>query len=120
MKWSPEIAALTPKTMGGYAQICGRTLARAHARSGDSVKIAAYIGSSDAFDRSLLAFSERYAAQVTADFAAFTAAISTNELASTSDEARTVQTSLVTQMQTVADGFPAAQPAPQESPGQDQ
>ncbi|MFA7323727.1 MAG: DUF2252 domain-containing protein [Candidatus Nanopelagicales bacterium] len=94
MKWSPEIAALAPKTMAGYAQLCGKTLARSHARSGDAVKIASYIGTSDTFDRSLLAFSERYAAQVNRDFAAFKAAIEAGILPSASDEAGTVETSL--------------------------
>jgi hypothetical protein len=120
MKWSPDIAALTPRTMGGYAQICGRTLARAHARSGDAVKIAAYIGTSDSFDRSLLAFSERYTAQVSADFAAFTAAISTHELASTRDEATAVQSSLVTQMKNTVDNYPTTQPAQHHSAEQEQ
>ena len=54
-----------------YARICGWTLARAHARSGDPIAIAAYLGKSDAFDRSITDFSERYADQNEQDYQAF-------------------------------------------------
>jgi uncharacterized protein (DUF2252 family) len=120
MKWSPEIAALAPKTMAGYAQLCGKTLARSHARSGDAVKIASYIGTSDTFDRSLLAFSERYAAQVNRDFAAFKAAIEAGILPSASDEAGTVETSLGNESRLGAQlhadihSTPAPAPAPED------
>ena len=55
-----------------YARICGRTLARAHARSGDPIAIAAYLGKNDAFDQSITDFSERYADQNERDYQAFT------------------------------------------------
>ena len=52
-----------------YARICGWTLARAHARSGDPVAIAEYLGDSDAFDTSITDFSQRYADQNERDYA---------------------------------------------------
>ena len=53
MKGSAEVEAMVPGALGFYAGICGWTLARAHARSGDPVAIAAYLGEDDAFDRSI-------------------------------------------------------------------
>ncbi len=94
MKWSPVVSALTPKTMGGYAQLCGRSLARGHARSGDSIKIAAYIGTSDTFDTSLVDFSLRYASQVHEDFAEFTQAIADGHISTTMSESTAVKSSL--------------------------
>jgi hypothetical protein len=66
--------ATTP-TSGISVQLCGATLARAHARSGDAIAIASYLGKNDAFDRAVSAFSAAYAEQNRADFAAFVAAI---------------------------------------------
>ena len=57
-----------------YARMCGWTLARAHARSGDAVAISAYLGSSDAFDRALVTFGESYADQNERDYDALRAA----------------------------------------------
>ena len=57
-KGSALIEGMEPKELGAYAEICGRTLARAHARSGDAVTISAYLGSSDALDRALADFAE--------------------------------------------------------------
>ena len=67
--------------MAAYAEICGWTLAHAHARSGDAVAIAAYLGSGDTFDRALAAFAEAYADQNERDYAAFRAAIDSGRLA---------------------------------------
>ena len=50
------------------AEICGWTLARAHARSGDRIAIAAYLGSGDSFDRAMASFSETYADQNDRDY----------------------------------------------------
>ena len=58
-----------------YARLCGETLARAHARSGDRVEIAAYLGKSDTFELALTDFAAAYADQNDADYAAFTSAI---------------------------------------------
>ena len=65
----------------GYAKLCGKTLARAHARSGDAAAIAGYLGHGAGFDRAIAAFSSAYAAQTEADHAAFTAAIQGGRIA---------------------------------------
>ncbi|MGX7677506.1 DUF2252 domain-containing protein [Jatrophihabitans sp. DSM 45814] len=80
MKGSAEVEAMTPIGMMTYAQACGWTLARAHARSGDRVAIAAYLGKSDKFDRSVTDFSQRYADQNERDYEQFAKAIRTGEL----------------------------------------
>jgi Uncharacterized protein conserved in bacteria (DUF2252) len=61
--------------MGLYAQLCGGTLARAHARSGDPIAIASYLGGGDKFDRSMDDFAEAYADQNERDYEAVTAAV---------------------------------------------
>ena len=63
-----------------YSRICGATLARAHARWGDRVAIASYLGKGDAFDRAIADFSAAYADQNERDYAAFTAAIDSGRL----------------------------------------
>ena len=73
-KGSARVETMQPKTMEAYAEICGQTLARAHARSGDAVAISSYLGASDAFDRALAAFAETYADQNERDYAALKAA----------------------------------------------
>jgi uncharacterized protein (DUF2252 family) len=83
MKGSIEVEALTPRGLAFYARQCGWTLARAHARSGDPVAIAAYLGKSDAFDESVTDFSERYADQNDRDFQAFTDAVKSGRLEAT-------------------------------------
>jgi uncharacterized protein (DUF2252 family) len=80
MKTSVAIEAMTPLGLSMYAQLCGWTLARAHARSGDPVAIAAYLGAGDAFDRSVTDFAERYADQSERDYQEFTAAIKSGRL----------------------------------------
>ena len=75
MKWSPDIAKLSVAQLAGYAALCGRTLAHGHARSGDPVAIAAYLGQSANFDNSMCSFARAYSVQVSADFAEYTAAI---------------------------------------------
>ena len=59
-----------------YTRACGWSLARAHARSGDRLAIAAYLGKSDAFDRAVYAFAESYADQTEIDHAALADAVS--------------------------------------------
>ena len=105
MKWSPLISNLTPKTMSGYAQLCGKSLARGHARSGDSVKIAGYVGSSDTFDTSLVDFSQRYAQQVHKDFADFTQAIADGAISITLSETTAVNSSLHTETQAAGEAY---------------
>jgi uncharacterized protein (DUF2252 family) len=79
-KGSAIIEDMDPPTMRLYGSICGWTLARAHARGGDRIAIAGYLGDSDAFDRALVEFSERYADRTERDFAALTDAIATGRL----------------------------------------
>jgi hypothetical protein len=74
-KISADITAMRAADMALYARLCAWTLARAHARSGDCVAIAGYLGSSDAFDRAIAAFAELYADQNERDHAALVAAI---------------------------------------------
>jgi uncharacterized protein (DUF2252 family) len=80
MKGSALVEAMTPLALTFYAGICGWTLARAHARSGDPVAIAEYLGGSDAFDRSITDFSQRYADQNEQDFQEFTTAVRSGRL----------------------------------------
>jgi hypothetical protein len=80
-KWSAAIDAMAPERMRGYARLCGWMLARAHARTGDRVAIAAYLGGGDRFDRALAAFAEAYAEQNAADHAALGRAVADGRLA---------------------------------------
>ena len=80
MKGSAEVETMIPEGMTFYAGICGWTLARAHARSGDPAAIAAYLGSSDKFDKSITSFAERYADQNERDYQAFTDAVHTGRI----------------------------------------
>jgi uncharacterized protein (DUF2252 family) len=74
-KGSAEIEQLVPRGMAHYGQLCGWTLARAHARSGDRIAIAAYLGKSAAFDRAMVAFARDYAEQNERDHRALAAAV---------------------------------------------
>jgi uncharacterized protein (DUF2252 family) len=80
MKGSALVELMAPVTLRYYAQICGWTLARAHARSGDPVAMAAYLGRDDAFDRSITDFSERYADQNQKDYQEFVEAVRSGRL----------------------------------------
>ncbi len=62
-KGSAEVEKMVPKGMQAYGEVCGWTLARAHARSGDRIAVAAYLGGSDTFDVAVRAFAEAYADQ---------------------------------------------------------
>ncbi|MFG2499275.1 DUF2252 domain-containing protein [Streptomyces sp. NPDC048441] len=75
MKGSADVESMSAKELRSYAKICGTALARAHARSGDRIAIAAYLGGSDTFDRAIADFALRYAAQNAEDHAALTEAI---------------------------------------------
>jgi hypothetical protein len=74
-KRSVDIERLTPHGLEIYARMCGWTLARAHARSGDRIAIARYLGGGDSFDTAIAKFSERYADQSERDHAALVEAI---------------------------------------------
>ncbi|MFI6434039.1 DUF2252 domain-containing protein [Streptomyces sp. NPDC050759] len=75
MKGSADVAGMTPADLRAYARLCGTTLARAHARSGDRMAIAAYLGTADTFDQSVADFALTYADRTTNDHAALSAAI---------------------------------------------
>ncbi len=74
-KFSAPIEQALPSGLTVYARLCGWTLARAHARSGDRVALAAYLGGSDAFDQAIADFAETYADQNERDYAALQAAV---------------------------------------------
>jgi uncharacterized protein (DUF2252 family) len=74
-KVSADLERMRAGVMHAYGQLCGWTLARAHARSGDSIAIAAYLGSGEAFDRSMTDFADRYADQNEQDYAAVAKAV---------------------------------------------
>ena len=80
MKGSALVEGMVPLGLTYYAHICGWTLARAHARSGDPVAMAEYLGNSDAFDASITGFSERYADQNERDYQEFVTAIRSGRL----------------------------------------
>jgi uncharacterized protein (DUF2252 family) len=74
-KVSAAIETMTADQLAGYARVCGWTLAHAHARTGDAIAIASYLGKSDVFDRSLREFAGSYADQNQRDFEALHDAI---------------------------------------------
>ena len=69
-KGSAIVELMSPRTMGLYAQLCGAILARAHARSGDRIAIAGYLGGGDTFDRAIAEFAAAYADQNEDDYRA--------------------------------------------------
>jgi uncharacterized protein (DUF2252 family) len=80
MKGSVLIETMQPLALTFYARICGWTLARAHARSGDPAALAAYLGDDDAFDKSITDFSQRYADQNELDYEEFVKAVRSGRL----------------------------------------
>ena len=80
MKGSALVESMAPLALTFYARMCGWTLARAHARAGDPVAIAEYLGDSDAFDRAITDFSRRYADQNERDYAEFAQAVQSGRL----------------------------------------
>jgi uncharacterized protein (DUF2252 family) len=79
-KFAVATAQLAPETMRSYGALCGRTLARAHARTGDRIAIGAYLGSSAAFETAIGEFAARYADQNERDYALFRAAVKSGRL----------------------------------------
>jgi len=79
-KASAAVDQMSPDVLGIYAQMCGWTLARAHARSGDAIALGAYLGASDRFDRAMCRFAGSYADQNELDFEALTLAIASGHL----------------------------------------
>ena len=74
-KTSADLETISPAGLEFYAQPCGWTLARAHARSGDRIALAAYLGKSDVFDRALAAFAVAYADQNERDYGTLVKAV---------------------------------------------
>lgn len=79
-KGSAEIEQMIPKGLELYGKLCGWTLARAHAHSGDRVAIAAYLGGGASFDRAVLEFSTAYAVQNERDYRRLTKAVAAGEI----------------------------------------
>jgi hypothetical protein len=71
---------MTPRGLAVCAKVCAWTLARAHARSGDAVAIASYLGAGDAFDQALASFAETYADQNERDYARLRQAVETGRI----------------------------------------
>ncbi|HUD68659.1 MAG TPA: DUF2252 domain-containing protein [Acidimicrobiales bacterium] len=82
-KASAEVSSFNASLLCSYAQVCGWTLARAHARSGDRFAISSYLGKSDAFDRAIASFALAYVARNHADHTALTDAIASGRVAAT-------------------------------------
>jgi hypothetical protein len=79
------IELLLAPGMALYAGLCGWTLARAHARSGDRIAMAAYLGGSDKFDHAIADFAETYADQNELDYAALQTAVKDGKAEATTD-----------------------------------
>jgi hypothetical protein len=82
-KGSADVAGMTPAGMELWGRMCGWTLARAHARSGDRVAIGAYLGKGDVVDRAMAAFAAAYADQNERDHHALRTAVASGRLAAT-------------------------------------
>jgi uncharacterized protein (DUF2252 family) len=80
MKFSLDISIMKPIQLSRYAEVCGWTLARAHARSGDASMIYGYLGKSDTFDRAIGTFARLYAEQAKKDYEIFMNAIESGEI----------------------------------------
>lgn len=85
MKWAPDPSSLSGQRLRRYAMLCGHTLAQAHARSGDSIAISAYLGTGSSFDKAVRAFAQAYAEQSERDFAQFTQAIADGRISAHED-----------------------------------
>ncbi len=80
MKIKPLVEVFTSSVMIEYAEICGKTLAHAHARSGEPTKIAGYLGNSDKFDEAIADFASLYADQSESDHAVLMKAVKEGKL----------------------------------------
>ena len=77
--------SMDPTVLGLFGRICGASLARAHARSGDPIAIGSYLGRGDAFDRALTSFAESYADQNERDHRALEEAVRSGRVAARTD-----------------------------------
>ena len=79
-KGSLDPDSIGPVGMAAYGRVCGWTLARAHARSGDRIALASYLGTSPAFDRAIASFAEAYADQNQRDYDTFKQAVASGRI----------------------------------------
>jgi uncharacterized protein (DUF2252 family) len=84
-KFSIPIETMVPRGMSQYGELCGWTLARAHARSGDRIAIAAYLGGSDVFDQAITRFAAAYADQNERDHKSLVAAVASGKITAEPD-----------------------------------
>src|SRR5439155_12115692 len=84
-KFSLPIEDMIPRGMRLYGELCGWTLARAHARSGDRIAVAAYLGKSDVFDKAIAQFAAAYADQNERDYDGLVAAVASGRITATPD-----------------------------------
>lgn len=84
-KGSAVVELMDPTALEVYAELCGRALAKAHARSGDAIAIASYLGKGDGFDRAVASFAELYADQNDRDHDAVRAAVASGRVAAQAD-----------------------------------
>jgi uncharacterized protein (DUF2252 family) len=92
MKGSAQVERMSPDELVLYARLCGWALARAHARSGDRLQIAAYLGKSDRFDVAIADFAKEYADQIERDHAALCAAVKSGRVPAEAGASRTTDT----------------------------
>ena len=86
MKFSFPVEGLASELLRNYAEYCGWTLARAHARSGDAALISGYLGKTDIFDQAIGKFALAYADQTVRDHAALVAAVKTGRIQALMEE----------------------------------
>jgi hypothetical protein len=82
-KGSVEVEEMQPQGLRLYARLCGWTLARAHARTGDRIAIASYLGASTAFDRAMARFADTYADLNESDHSSLCNAVATGRVRAT-------------------------------------
>jgi hypothetical protein len=88
MKTTVRLDGMSAAALLRYAKLCGRALARAHAKAGDPPLISGYLGRGDAFDRALAAFARTYADQNERDHAAMVEAVKSGRLVAHTEPAR--------------------------------
>ena len=84
-KRSVDVDTLPPEGLAIYGRVCGWTLARAHARSGDRIAIGSYLGKGNTFDQAIADFSERYADQNELDYGALADAAKSGRIQAETD-----------------------------------
>ena len=84
-KWSALVELMEPSALRYYAKLCGTELARAHARAGDAIAIASYLGANDAFERAVAVFAESYANQNERDYDALKQAVESGRIKAETD-----------------------------------